>query len=162
MESEQEGDEEENLEGGAQQKECLQGIMNTLKFSSYSYEQAVDTAFRVLKEGKMDAIKLEGGAPSRISTTKHIVEAGIAVMGRVGLTPQATSVLGGFRPQGKNVLSAVKPQMTKALAGAVCLLLPKKKGTTGDVFNAIIHAQKTPKALSGAGSYCCQRSKNSM
>ena len=58
----------------------------------------------------MDAIKLEGGAPSRISAAKHIVEAGIAVMGHVGLTPQAISVLGGFRAQGKNVLSALKVQ----------------------------------------------------
>ncbi|GER45301.1 pentatricopeptide repeat-containing protein, partial [Striga asiatica] len=56
------------------------------------------------------AIKLEGGAPSRITAAKAIVEAGIAVMGHVGLTPQAISVLGGFRPQGRNVDSAVKPQ----------------------------------------------------
>lgn len=70
--------------------------------------QAVDTAVRVLKEGGMDAIKLEGGSPSRISAAKAIVEAGIAVMGHVGLTPQAISVLGGFRPQGRNVASAVK------------------------------------------------------
>jgi len=63
---------------------------------------------RVLKEGGMDAIKLEGGAPSRIAAAKAIVEAGIAVMGHVGLTPQAISVLGGFRPQGKTVDSAVK------------------------------------------------------
>lgn len=56
----------------------------------------------------MDAIKLEGGAPSRISAAKAIVEAGIAVMGHVGLTPQAISVLGGFRPQGKTVDSAIK------------------------------------------------------
>jgi 3-methyl-2-oxobutanoate hydroxymethyltransferase len=63
---------------------------------------------RVLKEGGMDAIKLEGGAPSRISAAKSIVEAGIAVMGHVGLTPQAISVLGGFRPQGKTVDSAIK------------------------------------------------------
>lgn len=62
----------------------------------------------MLKEGGMDAIKLEGGAPSRISAAKAIVEAGIAVMGHVGLTPQAISVLGGFRPQGKTVESAVK------------------------------------------------------
>ncbi|KAE8681983.1 hypothetical protein F3Y22_tig00111278pilonHSYRG00117 [Hibiscus syriacus] len=57
---------------------------------------------------KMDAIKLEGGFPSRISVVKVIVEAGITVIGHVGLTPQAISVLGGFRPQGKNVTSAVK------------------------------------------------------
>lgn len=56
----------------------------------------------------MDAIKLEGGSPSRISAAKAIVEAGIAVMGHVGLTPQAISVLGGFRPQGKSFSSAVK------------------------------------------------------
>lgn len=62
----------------------------------------------MLKEGGMDAIKLEGGAPSRISAAKAIVEAGIAVMGHVGLTPQAISILGGFRPQGKTVASAVK------------------------------------------------------
>lgn len=56
----------------------------------------------------MDAIKLEGASPARISAAKAIVESGIAVMGHVGLTPQAISVLGGFRPQGKNVASAIK------------------------------------------------------
>lgn len=68
----------------------------------------MDTAVRVLKEGGMDAIKLEGGAPSRISAAKAIVEAGIAVMGHVGLTPQAISVIGGFRPQGRTVAGAIK------------------------------------------------------
>lgn len=55
----------------------------------------------MLREGGMHAIKLEGGSPSRITAAKSIVEAGIAVMGHVGLTPQAISVLGGFRPQGR-------------------------------------------------------------
>lgn len=80
--------------------------------------QAVDTAVRVLKEGGMDAIKLEGGSPSRITAAKAIVEAGIAVMGHVGLTPQAISVLGGFRPQGKNISSAVKVRFS-------CILISK-------------------------------------
>ena len=71
-------------------------------------KQGVDTAVRILKEGGMDAIKLEGASPSRISAAKAIVEAGVAVMGHVGLTPQAISVLGGFKPQGKNVSSAIK------------------------------------------------------
>ncbi|WVY98064.1 hypothetical protein V8G54_030215 [Vigna mungo] len=53
----------------------------------------VDTAVRILKEGGMDAIKLEGGSPSRIVAAKAIVEAGITVMGHVGLTPQAISVV---------------------------------------------------------------------
>uniref|UniRef100_A0A0R0J726 3-methyl-2-oxobutanoate hydroxymethyltransferase n=1 Tax=Glycine max TaxID=3847 RepID=A0A0R0J726_SOYBN len=85
-------------------------LVGDLAFGTYesSSNQAVDTAVRMLKEGGMDAIKLEGGSPSRIVAAKAIVEAGIAVMGHVGLTPQAISVLGGFRPQGKNVASAVK------------------------------------------------------
>ncbi|KAG5009510.1 hypothetical protein JHK87_018025 [Glycine soja] len=57
----------------------------------------------------MNAIKMEGGLPSRMVATKAIVEAGIVVIGHVGLTPHAISVLGGFRPQGKNVASVVKP-----------------------------------------------------
>lgn len=76
--------------------------------ANFDNKQAVDTAVRILKEGGMDAIKLEGGSPSRITAAKAIVEAGIAVIGHVGLTPQAISVLGGFRPQGRNVASAVK------------------------------------------------------
>ncbi|XP_042500647.1 3-methyl-2-oxobutanoate hydroxymethyltransferase 1, mitochondrial-like [Macadamia integrifolia] len=85
-------------------------LVGDLPFGTYesSSQQAIDTAVRVLKEGSMDAIKLEGGVPSRIAAAKAIVEAGIAVMGHVGLTPQAISVLGGFRPQGRNVASAIK------------------------------------------------------
>ena len=53
-----------------------------------------------MKEGKVDAVKLEGGhrmAP-RIEA---IVQAGVPVMGHIGLTPQTLSALGGFRVQGK-------------------------------------------------------------
>lgn len=85
-------------------------LVGDLPFGSYEMgvKEAVETAIRVLKEGRMDAIKLEGASPSRIAASSAIVDAGIAVMGHVGLTPQAISVLGGFRPQGKNVASAVK------------------------------------------------------
>lgn len=85
-------------------------LLGDLPFGTYEAgtEQAVGTAVAFLKEGGMDGVKLEGGAPSRIRAATAIVQAGIAVMGHVGLTPQAISVLGGFRPQGKNVTSAVK------------------------------------------------------
>lgn len=56
----------------------------------------------------MDAVKMEGGGGSRVHAAKAIAEAGIAVMGHVGLTPQAISVLGGFRPQGRSVDSALQ------------------------------------------------------
>ncbi|WVZ72912.1 hypothetical protein U9M48_021298 [Paspalum notatum var. saurae] len=85
-------------------------IVGDLPFGTYesSDAQAVESAVRLVKEGGVDAVKMEGGAPSRVSAAKAIVEAGIAVMGHVGLTPQAISVLGGFRPQGKTVDSALK------------------------------------------------------
>ncbi|PON68028.1 Ketopantoate hydroxymethyltransferase [Parasponia andersonii] len=94
-------------------------LVGDLPFGSYesSSNQAVDTAVRILKEGGMDAIKLEGASSARINAAKAIVEAGIAVMGHVGLTPQAISVLGGFRPQGKNVSSAVKVLVYHDLLG---------------------------------------------
>lgn len=99
-------------------------LVGDLPFGSYessSTDQAVNTAVRILKEGGMDAIKLEGGSPSRITAAKAIVDAGIAVMGHVGLTPQAISVLGGFRPQGKNIGSAIKVvEAAMALQEAGC------------------------------------------
>ena len=49
----------------------------------------------------MDAVKLEGGDPARVAAAKAVVDAGVACMGHVGLTPQSISVLGGFRPQGR-------------------------------------------------------------
>lgn len=49
----------------------------------------------------MDAVKLEGASEGRVAATRAIVDAGISVMGHIGLTPQSISVLGGFRAQGK-------------------------------------------------------------
>ncbi|KAF7138958.1 hypothetical protein RHSIM_Rhsim07G0205800 [Rhododendron simsii] len=120
----------------------------------FPYEQAVDTAVRVLKEGGMDAIKLEGGSPSRITAAKAIVEAGIAVMGHVGLTPQAISVLGGFRPQGKNVASAVKVVETAlALQEAGCFSVVLEC-VPAPVAAAATSALRIPTIGIGAGPFC--------
>ena len=53
-------------------------------------------------------MKLEGGGPARVAAARACVDAGIAVMGHVGLTPQAISVLGGFRPQGRTFEEAAE------------------------------------------------------
>ncbi|KAJ7951197.1 3-methyl-2-oxobutanoate hydroxymethyltransferase [Quillaja saponaria] len=131
-------------------------LVGDLPFGTYesSSDQAVDTAVRVLKEGGMDAIKLEGGSPSRISAAKAIVEAGIAVMGHVGLTPQAISVLGGFRPQGKNVASAVKVVETAlALQEAGCFSVVLEC-VPAPVAAAATSALRIPTVGIGAGPFC--------
>ncbi|KAH7577989.1 hypothetical protein JRO89_XS01G0324200 [Xanthoceras sorbifolium] len=131
-------------------------LVGDLPFGTYesSANQAVDTAVRVLKEGGMDAIKLEGGSPSRITAAKAIVEAGIAVMGHVGLTPQAISVLGGFRPQGKNIASAVKVVETAlALQEAGCFSVVLEC-VPAPVAAATTAALQIPTIGIGAGPFC--------
>ncbi|KAG6434304.1 hypothetical protein SASPL_105929 [Salvia splendens] len=131
-------------------------LVGDLPFGTYesSTQQAVDTAVRVLKEGGMDAIKLEGGAPSRITAAKGIVEAGIAVIGHVGLTPQAISVLGGFRPQGRNIDSAVKVVETSmALQEAGCFAVVLEC-VPPPVAAAATSALQIPTIGIGAGPFC--------
>jgi hypothetical protein len=70
-------------------------------------EQALESAIRVVKEGRVQGIKLEGGrdfAP----TIQRIIRAGIPVLGHVGLTPQRQNTLGGFRVQGKTTAGALQ------------------------------------------------------
>ncbi|MDF5721203.1 MAG: 3-methyl-2-oxobutanoate hydroxymethyltransferase [Rhizonema sp. PD37] len=73
-----------------------------LPFMTYqqSLEQAMNTAGRVLKETGAQAVKLEGGYPAMIDTVARLVQAGIPVMGHVGLTPQSIHQI-GLRQQGK-------------------------------------------------------------
>ncbi|KAI4376858.1 hypothetical protein MLD38_014569 [Melastoma candidum] len=131
-------------------------LVGDLPFGSYesSTNKAVDTAIRFLKEGGMDAIKLEGGSPSRITAAKAIVEAGIAVMGHVGLTPQAISVLGGFRPQGKSIASAIKVVETAlALQEAGCFSVVLEC-VPAPVAAATTSALQIPTIGIGAGPHC--------
>jgi 3-methyl-2-oxobutanoate hydroxymethyltransferase len=77
-------------------------VVADMPFGSYetSNEQAVANAIRLVKEGGADAVKLERGGTS-VARAKAIVDAGIPVMGHVGLTPQTATVLGGFKAQGR-------------------------------------------------------------
>jgi len=77
-------------------------IVADLPFGSYESgpEQALVTAFRMMKEGGAQAVKLEGGV--RVAAqTRALVEAGIPVMAHIGFTPQSEHQLGGFRVQGR-------------------------------------------------------------
>ena len=77
-------------------------VVGDMPFMSYqvSPEQALVSAGRMVKEGGADCIKMEGGV-HMASTVRKIVQAGIPVMGHIGLTPQSASALGGFKVQGR-------------------------------------------------------------
>lgn len=79
-----------------------------LPMGSYeiSPEQALGSAIRMMKEGRMQSVKLEGGA-EMASTIKKITIAGIPVCGHIGLTPQRQHSLGGFRVQGNTLQKAL-------------------------------------------------------
>jgi 3-methyl-2-oxobutanoate hydroxymethyltransferase len=82
-------------------------LVGDMPFMSYQADvaEAIRNAGRFLKEGGMEAVKLEGGREAA-ETIRAIVQAGIPVMGHIGLTPQTVSQLGGYRVQGKTAVAA--------------------------------------------------------
>ena len=91
-------------------------VVADLPFMSYqvSDAQAVENAGRLMKEGGADAVKLEGGR-AMASRIEAIVRSGIPVMAHIGLTPQASAALGGFKVQGRS-LDAARGVIDDALA----------------------------------------------
>lgn len=92
-------------------------LVGDMPFGSYevSDEQAVQTALRFVREAGCDAVKLEGGGGMSVSRARAIVAAGIPVMGHVGLTPQTSTALGGYKAQGRTARNARRIE-TEALA----------------------------------------------
>lgn len=84
-------------------------LVGDLPFGSYEVSdgQAVTTALRFVKEAGCAAVKLEGGGPTSVARARAISNAGIPVMGHVGLTPQTSTALGGYRAQGKTAEQAL-------------------------------------------------------
>jgi len=102
-------------------------VVGDLPFLSYqtSIRDAIYNAGLLMKCGGVDAVKLEGGqefAP----TVKAIVDAGIPVVGHIGLTPQAISSLGGYKVQGTDTVTArklIKDAKALEAAGIISLSL---------------------------------------
>jgi 3-methyl-2-oxobutanoate hydroxymethyltransferase len=112
-------------------------LVGDLPFGSYeaSDELAIATAQRFIKEAGCDAVKLERGGTS-VQRARAIVDAGIPVMGHVGLTPQTATALGGYRAQGRTA--------ERALGVARDALALEQAGCFSLVFEAI------PAAVSAA------------
>src|SRR2546422_3982609 len=84
-------------------------VLADMPFMTYqtSREDALRNAGRLLKEGGAQSVKLEGGVHVS-DTVRFIVDAGIPVMGHIGLTPQSINQLGGYKVQGKTPEAAVR------------------------------------------------------
>ncbi|MCM8811963.1 MAG: 3-methyl-2-oxobutanoate hydroxymethyltransferase [Candidatus Omnitrophica bacterium] len=100
-------------------------VVGDMPFMSFnvSKQRTVMNAGRFVKEAGCDAVKVEGGqgSPASIEAVEAIVEAGIPVLGHVGLTPQTAGKTGGFKVQAKTAESAKKLlQAALALEGAGC------------------------------------------
>jgi 3-methyl-2-oxobutanoate hydroxymethyltransferase len=130
-------------------------IVGDMPFGSYQVcaEDALKNAIRFLKEGAAHAVKLEGGRSMAKAITR-IVDAGIPVMGHVGLTPQSVHAMGGFRVQGKTE-DAAEVVLADALAvqeaGAYAIVL---EGIPSDLAARITDALDIPTIGIGAGVDC--------
>jgi 3-methyl-2-oxobutanoate hydroxymethyltransferase len=134
------------------QRAFLVGDMPFLSFQVSPFE-AVRNAGRFLKEGAMDAVKLEGGKEV-VPTVEAIIEAGIPVMGHIGLTPQSVSKLGGYRVQGKSSDAAIKLlQDAIALENAGCFSIVLE-AVPAQVAKVISRHLEIPTIGIGAGSNC--------
>src|SRR5512142_2678897 len=100
-------------------------LVGDLNFGSYqaSADEAVKSAMRLVAEGGVEAVKLEGGA-DYVEVIRRIVRAGIPVMGHIGLTPQAVHKMGGYVVQGRESDKAQQLlRDARALESAGCYAL---------------------------------------
>ena len=130
-------------------------VVADMPFMSYqaSVEDAVRNAGRFIKEAGAGAIKLEGGVPY-ISQIRAIIDAGIPVMGHVGLLPQSYNLSSGYRIQGKSILEAekiIEDAEVVQESGAFAVVL---EGIPGDLAERITNLLDIPTIGIGAGPFC--------
>lgn len=130
-------------------------LIGDMPFMSYQVStlEAVRNAGRFLQEAGMDAVKLEGGRDVA-TTIEAIVNAGIPVMGHIGLTPQSVHKLGGYKTQGKTASAArqlVEDAQILEEAGCYGLVL---EAVPDRVAELISHRLTIPTIGIGAGAGC--------
>ena len=130
-------------------------LVGDMPFMSYqvSVEEAVRNAGRFLQEAGMDAVKLEGGR-EQVDTVRALVNAGIPVMGHLGLTPQKIHQLGGFRVQGRTAVAAkrlVEDALALEEAGVFAIVLEM---VPAQVAKYISERLQVPTIGIGAGPHC--------
>jgi 3-methyl-2-oxobutanoate hydroxymethyltransferase len=130
-------------------------VIGDMPFGSYQsgVRDAIINGTRFLKEAGCDSVKLEGGL-GVCETVRALVNAGIPVMGHIGLTPQTASQLGGYKVQGKDAESAkrlLEEAKGLAEAGAFALVL---ECVPSDLAEIITESIPIPTIGIGAGAAC--------
>jgi 3-methyl-2-oxobutanoate hydroxymethyltransferase len=130
-------------------------IVADMPFGSYqvSDARAIENAVRFVKEGRADAVKVEG-AGETLARVAALVDAGIAVVGHIGLTPQSVTLLGGYKPQGRTAAEARRlsaDAVALQSAGCVALVL---EAIPSPVAAHITRALRIPTIGIGSGVSC--------
>jgi len=141
-------------------KTVVKGAPNTfvigdMPFGSYNVDiaDAVRNANRIFVEGGCDCIKLEGGSEVA-PIIKAIVTAGIPVCAHIGLTPQTSAMMGGFKVQGKSTAAAdLLVETAKAVEAAGAFLI-NLEGMPSGVAKKITETLTIPTMGIGAGPHC--------
>lgn len=130
-------------------------IVGDLPFMTYtvSSEQALINAGRLVQEAGVGAVKLEGGE-ALAPTIRRVVEAGIPVMGHIGLTPQSVHKMGGMRVQGKDLDTArqlLRDAEAIQDAGVFAVVVEGVPAPLGEMITNKLHI---PTIGIGAGPHC--------
>lgn len=129
-------------------------IVIDMPFMSYhSPEVAKENAADLMVQGKANAVKLEGGTPSRIAAIEAIVDCEIPVCGHIGLTPQSVHRFGGYKVQGKSSdahTELIRQALAIEKAGAFMLVL---EGIPELLGKEITEQLRIPTIGIGAGRY---------
>jgi 3-methyl-2-oxobutanoate hydroxymethyltransferase len=130
-------------------------VVADMPFGSFqvSDEETVAHAIRFVKEAGIDTVKVEG-AGSRLRRVAALLDAGISVMGHIGLTPQSVNRLGGYKPQGRTAVTAqqlLDDAHALELAGCFAIVL---EAMPSPVAGAITRALTIPTIGIGAGAEC--------
>jgi 3-methyl-2-oxobutanoate hydroxymethyltransferase len=130
-------------------------VLGDLPWLSYhiSVEETVRNAGRLMREGRAEAVKLEGGR-KRLPMVEALLAAEIPVMGHLGLTPQSIHAMGGYRVQGRRVEAArelVEDARALAAAGVFAIVL---EGVPDIVAQIVTQEVPVPTIGIGAGPYC--------
>lgn len=130
-------------------------VIGDLTFGSYNegFAQAIRSASRLIKEGGCAAVKLEGGI-EMAPTVRAVVDAGIPVVGHVGLMPQSAAKVGGFKVQGRtaeDASSLVESGRALEKAGAFMIVIEAVPAPVGALLSRSL---TVPVIGIGAGIEC--------